>query len=92
MQTTLIFWCLLATWWAGFARVPSGSLQQPPAVADSFHFSTHSLSNYHPTLLGNGYLSVATPGNGASPAEASLTGLYDYLEENAYPYQALIPS
>jgi Glycosyl hydrolase family 65, N-terminal domain len=71
---------------------PSGGAESPAAVLDSFQFSTHSFSNYFPTLLGNGYLSASIPWNGASASEATLTGLYDNLEQNSYVYQALIPS
>jgi len=62
------------------------------ANTDSFQFSTRSFSNSSSTLLGNGYLLGATPWNGTSASEATLAGLYDQLEENSFPYQALIPS
>ncbi len=84
---------LIAPAWA--ATVPSetsGTAVPSAAVLDTFQFSTHIYSSYFPTLLGNGYLSASTPWNGASPSEATLTGLYDDLEQNSYVYQALIPS
>ncbi len=84
---------LIAPLWAATApSEPSGTAVPSAAVLDSFQFSTHIYSSYFPTLLGNGYLSASTPWNGASASEATLTGLYDDLEQNSYAYQALIPS
>ncbi len=88
----LIFLFLLPAFADGVPSERSGGSGQSAAIEDSFQFSTHSFSNYLPTLLGNGYLSGSTPWNGTSASEATLTGLYDHLEENSYSYQALIPS
>ncbi|HET9177274.1 MAG TPA: hypothetical protein VFQ24_02845 [Terriglobia bacterium] len=89
----VLFMILLAPLRA--ANAPSETSEaagHPTAFLDSFQFSTHTFSNYLPTLLGNGYLSAATRWNGTSAAEATLAGLYDHLEQNSYSYQALIPS
>src|SRR5215470_3356929 len=61
-------------------------------LADSFHFSTHSFAHYFSTLLGSAYLSASTPWNGTRATEMTLVGLYDDLEQDAYPYQAVIPT
>jgi trehalose/maltose hydrolase-like predicted phosphorylase len=86
----LILFASLPGFCAGFGT--DASTDSVTTNADSFQFSTHSFSNSSSTLLGNGYLFGATPWNGTSASEATLAGLYDQLEENAYPYQALIPS
>jgi trehalose/maltose hydrolase-like predicted phosphorylase len=62
------------------------------AQADSFQFSTHNYTNYLPVFLSNGFLFGATTWNGTSAGAATLAGLYDHLQQDSYPYQALIPS
>jgi trehalose/maltose hydrolase-like predicted phosphorylase len=92
-QASFLLVFILASFWTGKAL--SGTSRKSGEgveLQDSFQFSTHSYSNYLPTLVGNGYLSTSTPWNGASASEATLAGLYDHLEQNSYTYQALIPS
>jgi trehalose/maltose hydrolase-like predicted phosphorylase len=62
------------------------------AQADSFQFSTRNYTNYLPVFLSNGFLFGATTWNGTSAGAATLAGLYDHLQQDSYPYQALIPS
>jgi trehalose/maltose hydrolase-like predicted phosphorylase len=62
------------------------------AQADSFQFSTRNYANYLPVFLSNGFLFGATTWNGTSAGGATLAGLYDHLQQDSYPYQALIPS
>jgi trehalose/maltose hydrolase-like predicted phosphorylase len=62
------------------------------ATADSFRFASNSFSDYTPTILGNGYILCSTPWDGTAGTEAIVTGAYDHLDENAFAYQALIPS
>ena len=66
--------------------------QTAAEVPDSFVFATDDFRHYHPVLLGNGYLVLATSWNGTSPTSSSVVGLYDHLEEKAYSYQGLVPS
>ncbi len=64
----------------------------PASQAGKFRFSTRDYSRYNGVFLGNGRLFVATPWNGVSGSETAIAGLYDHLEQESYPYQALIPA
>ena len=61
-------------------------------ASDSFVFTTEDFRQYSQVSSGNGYLISATPWNGTAATLSTLVGLYDYLEQKTYSYQALIPS
>jgi trehalose/maltose hydrolase-like predicted phosphorylase len=69
-----------------------GICGKAPRRDNDFQFSTTSYARYLPAFVGNGYLFTATEWNGTAASEAVLAGLYDHLEGNSYPYQALIPA
>lgn len=72
--------------------LPSARNAVAAEPSSSFVFTTDDFRNYSQVSLGNGYLIGATSWNGTAPASSTISGLYDHLEENAYSYQALIPS
>ncbi len=65
---------------------------QSEAWHDSFLFTSHTLTPYNPVFLGNGYLLETTSAKGTGSPEATLSGVYDHLEQGTYAYQALIPA